>query len=670
MDYGSNNCMAHDLEVDSRCLKNNNDEPPPSFCFETWCYVDPTRCKTSKHWYYKSDLLPDSGAFYSYSACNSTADPWLDLHSTAALENITLKVLLPAVWYPYHYKETETGEPAGFYGPEYFNDTVPWKGADIDYLNAIKDISNIGAIEYTFVSGAALNWTNGWTAAVRDVQAGLACFALSNFWVTVDRLSMTSFTVPIFQEKMYLFAALSSSADNDQSTVAENAAQVFMPFSWQLWLLLIGTSLFISIVSVILEINTESRRVYWERFDRVDWIEATWRERIRISMKVTFHSIMDNSINAMGHFVEADPRSNMRQKILYLGAAFLVMTSMAAYVANLAAFLTISSTNDADYGFSTMEEAILKGVPLCAPHALADDLQELYPLADIVYTDTFEAMVPVFDEGQCDGLIMAITDVENSELLMDMLCERGIASTGSLVLEKPVGFPVCPELAAGMSHWIFEAESQQISFETFRQSYKPPQQTSCSIRPRKYVKNEPDELAQLKPIDFLVPVCGVIICAIIAMGLQAYASRRKRNNTLRKDSTEKINRPPRVSSRMKGNSLKLGSMMNVRAISDNNADDDDGMMDWEWKQDMLQTMKDIQEDYRDFKKQKQNDIQEDYRNFKNQNQNDYRKETKDCAFGGNQRLIGMDGNVKHVTHGRYGHVIESQQQDHPNVSSP
>ena len=83
----------------------------------------------------------------------------------------------------------------------YFNDSIPFGGLYVDYLNTIKDLSNgdIQNVTYTHTSKASLKMypTSSFTAAVQDVENGLVDMALGPFWITGQRLKMTTFTVPL-----------------------------------------------------------------------------------------------------------------------------------------------------------------------------------------------------------------------------------------------------------------------------------------------------------------------------------------------------------------------------------------------------------------------------------------------------------------------------------------
>ena len=94
--YGSSSCLPHDLIHDPKCTLDqlfsvsngvnatkSNYIIVPSYCFRSWCFVDPNTCKKqSDERVYRSGYFgydTDVELFYSYSTCNSTADDWLEV---------------------------------------------------------------------------------------------------------------------------------------------------------------------------------------------------------------------------------------------------------------------------------------------------------------------------------------------------------------------------------------------------------------------------------------------------------------------------------------------------------------------------------------------------------------------------------------------------------------
>lgn len=136
-EYGSSNCLQHDLLHDPSCrVADAGDKVIPAYCFRPFCYVDRDVCKReSEERVYRrcvfcfffsslcgvnvSILTPshislqhsgyfafESGVdlFYSYSACNSTAEDWLaveeDVVGSRALGAVSIEANVPSYLIP------------------------------------------------------------------------------------------------------------------------------------------------------------------------------------------------------------------------------------------------------------------------------------------------------------------------------------------------------------------------------------------------------------------------------------------------------------------------------------------------------------------------------------------------------------------------------------------
>lgn len=213
-DYGSNACLQHDLLHDPKCLfvnntSNTNNAIIPPYCFQSWCYVDASTCKRdSEEAVYKSDYFSTHDLFYSYSTCNSTDFFWTQqqelISNQGVVGGLAISAVIPTFQDPHMGKIMPNGTI--FYdrvsdGEAYFNDSIPFGGLYIDYINAIVQLSNgdIKNASFTHSSKASIKQhpTSAFTAAVQDVENGLVDLGVGPFWITEQRLKMTTFTVPL-----------------------------------------------------------------------------------------------------------------------------------------------------------------------------------------------------------------------------------------------------------------------------------------------------------------------------------------------------------------------------------------------------------------------------------------------------------------------------------------
>ena len=205
--YGASTCAAFDRDLDPLCLfEDKNANPVPGYCEDQWCYVDFEKCKRSSQEMHLSYALPETGLYYSYATCGSSSNNYVGFLSTESIKGKALTVTMPAYWSPAHYKLTADGaDMAG--DAEYYDDSVPWQGWIIDYLNAIVGISNMGGLNFTYRSGGADVAATGsaWSAAVHDVHAGVSHLSGSSFWITSERLEKTAFTTPTSVDKIFLW---------------------------------------------------------------------------------------------------------------------------------------------------------------------------------------------------------------------------------------------------------------------------------------------------------------------------------------------------------------------------------------------------------------------------------------------------------------------------------
>lgn len=188
--YGADFCSTFDEVADPLC----QEQDPPAYCHNPWCFVDADKCRYSEKLFHKSSFQDEAGfqgLYYSYSTCNSSAKDWLDFETIEVFDrrNTSLVVALPVIFWPVHFKESATGEVATPDGPEAYDDSVPWKGLFIDYFDAVVANSNIVGVKYVHRSRGSKQYgiDSIFTQTVADVEAGVADLSTSMYWVTPER---------------------------------------------------------------------------------------------------------------------------------------------------------------------------------------------------------------------------------------------------------------------------------------------------------------------------------------------------------------------------------------------------------------------------------------------------------------------------------------------------
>jgi hypothetical protein len=197
------------------------------------------------------------------------------------------------------------------------------------------------------------------------------------------------------------------------------------------------------------------------------------------------------------------------------GFGFLILVSVASYTANLAAFLTVTGVSNY---IGSMDAAIYTNTPICAHPALRRELQSVWPEATFVVNeedDTTLGLIANYEAGLCTVVANSMLDVRQTTEFMDAFCRNHLVSTGSLVLENPIAFPVNEKYAGGLSYWLFKAEKQGITFQSFVDETLPP--LVCNLKLT--VPNSENELASLSPQNFALPIMICCACVMIASAL-------------------------------------------------------------------------------------------------------------------------------------------------------
>eukprot|EP00984_Skeletonema_dohrnii_P002871 scaffold976_cov102-Skeletonema_dohrnii-CCMP3373.AAC.10 len=197
-DYGSSACLQHDLLHDPNCQGDLSTTAVPPYCFQTWCYVNANSCrKNSDEKIKKTEYFsPSNDIFYSYSTCNSTDYFSQGIDSKSVVGGLNVTASIPDYQYPMMRKQLPDGtfiddgkdDSDNTY---YFDDTIPFSGVYIDYMNSIVQLSkgDIQNVTFTHTSRASSKQypSSSFTAAVQDVENGLVDMAVGPFWITGQR---------------------------------------------------------------------------------------------------------------------------------------------------------------------------------------------------------------------------------------------------------------------------------------------------------------------------------------------------------------------------------------------------------------------------------------------------------------------------------------------------
>ena len=499
-------------------------------CSQRWCYISATVCRFSRvafqrgsiteHLAHVGDGGQPSDRYVSYETCGSSFRIWdADaLKSQSLLRGRELKVAIPTVnsW-PIHFKRNEsTGQPILSWRDWaeletiYEDDSISFEGAMIDYLNDVLQISSASQFDLTFVSGGTRTaFASPWTAMVAEVEAGNADVGASTVWMTEERLDMTAFTVPIFNDEFYLFVA---AAQRDSGLLA-NASKVLAPFDVGLWLLIILVVLISGCLNTYLTAlvrkDDEAARV--SEGATLPKRGCASIEAITFSTYQYAQSYLNGQI--LGGLDSFDDQP-LAVRILNFGFAFFVLIALSAYTANLAAFLTQEQSM---HGITSLARAVTTQAAICAPNGLAHDLTMTY--GDVNWRfgqmDTPLQLTEFMAARKCAGLVSSPRFFQNDEGLDQWRCERHFAAVGANVLSVPVALPASPEVAQSLSYWMRTMHERfGRTFTDYETSYRGA--PSCPIRAD---DSESAGLysSQLRPINMAFTFFFYIVCAILAL---------------------------------------------------------------------------------------------------------------------------------------------------------
>lgn len=153
---------------------------------------------------------------------------------------------------------------------------------------------------------------------------------------------------------------------------------------------------------------------------------------------------------------------------------------MSAYVANLAAFLTLSSTDS----IKSMDSAVAAGLTICAHPALRAEMEVAWPNAHFFFHadgNEFHGMLDDYDAGRCRVMAVGWEDTSSDTAYLEKLCVRDLVYTDSMIVEIPIAFPVRAQLAAGLSYWIMSGEIYHgTSIAIAKEEFSV--QLSCNVR--------------------------------------------------------------------------------------------------------------------------------------------------------------------------------------------
>jgi len=172
-----------------------------------------------------------------------------------------------------------------------------------------------------------------------------------------------------------------------------------------------------------------------------------------------------------------------------------VLITLASYTANLA---TILVTKGSTGGITGAEDAISKGIKICAPLVVGKQLESIYPTADFVMMESGGDVPAAILDGQCGAGVLAETQINEmhigtyaqqdcGELSEDKQwkaqhCRKDgdsvradrdcyLARVGDLIMNVPLSLPVRNDLVQSLG-WSVRTALQEGTFNEKRAEFK------------------------------------------------------------------------------------------------------------------------------------------------------------------------------------------------------
>lgn len=515
VDYGTG-CHSHDEDMLGVCKESN----PPKWCTSNWCYVNKTECYNSDEEMAQTMIF--KGLYYSYTTCGNAKPDIAKYASTNQIRNIILKNTIVGSKFPFHFKTFDKSNSVVDFNSAEYKAGGPYQGVMIDYINKLVEIAKEDNVTFTMQprsGGASFREPNSlWTASVTDVQAGISDISTAMYWITAERLALTTFTVPLMVSPLFLF----EKSKEDDASLWDDAMQMFQPFHTHLWILLAAFVVLVGILNVWFASRRGERSAWREALSSDHHRKSSVCRRVIVYCQICLASVLDSFVQCFGGGIEMDPESTFPSKIVSFGFGFFVLISISSYTANLTSFLTAKAS---DTYIRSMDYAVSNKKKICAPRQLEEMLKTKWKGAQFVFERDesgfiVETAVKNVINGTCDALLVEKWEVEAYKNRSVLFCDKKLITTGVRALDLNVAFPVREEYSAGISHYMKKLEQEGVSFQSLLEKYS--NFTKCELQHNDPVQANPPMTVR----HMMFPIFVLILCIFISCCLKLISKRK------------------------------------------------------------------------------------------------------------------------------------------------
>ena len=238
-------------------------------------------------------------------------------------------------------------------------------GANVELLNlmAEKYSFNYDSVPIPRIS-QAMHPESSYSACVHAVAINSTDLCVGPFWVMPSRAAMAPFVESFQDDRLYLATRVVGT--NGQMSVWDMLSRPFLPFSWEVWLMLLAVVVVGAFAHAWLEeLHLDDRFTPQEPL-------TVW-ERIRNSVYFMCLSFFAGGTQSRSPPLPLTPAP----QILFTGFSFFILVVISSYTANLVSFLVATKTSTTQ--IVSLEDAVLKGVQICGPAQLEQRLLAMHP---------------------------------------------------------------------------------------------------------------------------------------------------------------------------------------------------------------------------------------------------------------------------------------------------
>eukprot|EP00961_Rhodomonas_salina_P279514 3775761-Rhodomonas_salina.1 len=449
--YGLEDCKPYDALYNTSGCGGSGVQP--SFCGETWCYIDPEACavNSTKCWiagFLVNDpafpacrsrpsalspvLPPAANAHYSYQTCGSLDNYQQSRHQTTMAGRTIIATTTHDS--PYSLVTKDSGG-------------VSFGGFEVDYWRDVMKVFS-PALDLQITDSwatptSSAKFASSFTAVVNDVAVGKYDVAIADFWVTSERMLLTNFLPAIRVDNFYLVVF----EKNGETTFIEMLANPFKPFTPAAWGLIVAG--IVTAAGAMLIIDYEDEEQYPYESSSFVW-------RIGKAFYIGMFSLMAGESNFT--------TSSLPSKVLSLGFQLFLVIVMASYTANLASLLVVANVAT---GVNSIQGAIDAGYTVCIPVAANQSITQVYPsLKTYVFGGSTTDYARHMWAKKCDAAIIHLKRIDEAHRLtiQEADCKAVadgkfteeespcvgrddclLARVGDPVVVMPVAFPIRPD---------------------------------------------------------------------------------------------------------------------------------------------------------------------------------------------------------------------------------